>query len=67
MAHRTRRQSFLRHLIRNAAILAALLLGVTATHLAAVIAFLWAGPLTGLAIYFIVMVAFVSAITYHIE
>lgn len=65
MAHRPR--SFLRHLIRNAATLAAFFLGVAATHLAAALAFLWAGPLTGLAVYFIVIVAFISAITYRIE
>ena len=67
MARHTRRQSFLRHLIRNAAILAAFLLGVTATHLAAVLAFLWAGPLAGIVVYFIVIVALISAITYLTE
>ena len=67
MARRTRKQSFLRHLIRNAAILAAFLLGIAATHLAAALAFLWAGPIAALAVYFIVIVAFISAITYLTE
>jgi hypothetical protein len=54
---------FLRHLIRNAAIMAAFLLGVAATNLAAALAFLWGGPLTGLAVYFFAVVVFISAIT----
>ena len=65
MAHRT--LSFLRHLIRNAAIVAAFFLGVAATHLAVALVLLWSGPLAGLAVYFVVIVAFISAITCRIE
>lgn len=58
---------FLRHLIRNAAGVAAFFLGIAATHLAAALAFMWGGPLTGFAVYFFMVVAFISVLTYLTE
>ena len=47
---------FLRHLIRNAAIMAILFLGFAATGLAMALAFSWGGPLAALAVFFFVFV-----------